>query len=242
MKYKGTRQLLTGILAVMLTIPVVVGLASPIRTQAASKVGVQYRFADGAEHEAKNRVGIRSVVIDGKTYFDIHDGSKTGRTDPTNQLAFLQAVLQSGKDMADGSDSVLGQWASLAEQIYGTHSHYTARVNADGGFKKNFTGSSNRERSGYADLAYALAQTTEHTVGSRKNDYTKWKGLSYATDLKKVRQEAADEIAGAINRKISGSDVLKETDGDDTLSQLNDETPQDVLYACDVRRQGRKDL
>ena len=67
MKYKGTRQLLTGILAVMLTIPVVVGLASPIRTQAASKVGVQYRFADGAEHEAKNRVGIRSVVIDGKT-------------------------------------------------------------------------------------------------------------------------------------------------------------------------------
>ena len=65
MKYKGTRQLLTGILAVMLTIPVIVGLASPIRTQAASKVGVQYRFADGAEHEAKNRVGIRSVVIDG---------------------------------------------------------------------------------------------------------------------------------------------------------------------------------
>lgn len=230
MKYKGTRQLLTGILAVMLTIPVIVGLASPIRTQAASKVGVQYRFADGAEHEAKNRVGIRSVVIDGKTYFDIHDGSKTGRTDPTNQLAFLQAVLQSGKDMADGSDSVLGQWASLAEQIYGTHSHYTARVNAGGGFKKNFTGSSNRERSGYADLAYALAQTKEGTVGSRKNDYTKWKGLSYATDLKKVRQEAADEIAGAINRKISGSDVLKATDGDDTLSQLNDETPQDVLY------------
>lgn len=84
MKYKGTRQLLTGILTVMLTIPVVVGLASPIRTQAASKVGVQYRFADGEEHEAKNRVGIRSVVIDGKTYFDIHDGSKTGRTDPTN--------------------------------------------------------------------------------------------------------------------------------------------------------------
>lgn len=32
MKYKGTRQLLTGILAVMLTIPVIVGLASPIRT------------------------------------------------------------------------------------------------------------------------------------------------------------------------------------------------------------------
>ena len=62
MKYKGTRQLLTGILAVMLTIPVVVGLASPIRTQAASKVGVQYRFADGEEHEAKNRVMARHIL------------------------------------------------------------------------------------------------------------------------------------------------------------------------------------
>lgn len=89
MKYKGTRQLLTGILAVMLTIPVIVGLASPIRTQAASKVGVQYRFADGAEQEAKNRVGIRSVVIDGKTYFDIHDGSKTGRTESDKSACFF---------------------------------------------------------------------------------------------------------------------------------------------------------
>ena len=41
--------------------------------------------------------------------------------------------------MADGSDSVLGQCASLAEQIYGTHSHYTARVNASGGFKDNLS-------------------------------------------------------------------------------------------------------
>ena len=81
-------------------------------------------------------------------------------------------------------------------------------MNAGGGFKKNFTGSSNRERSGYADLAYALAQTKEGTVGSRKNDYTKWKGLSYATDLKKVRQEAADEIAGAINRKSNTKRIV----------------------------------
>ena len=154
MKHKRMRQLLAGTLAIMLTIPVALGLSVPLKTQAAASVGVQYRY-DGQGTDSKNRVGIRSVVIDGKTYFDIHDGSKTGRTDPTNQLAFLQAVLQSGKDMAKGSDSVLGQWASLAEQIYGTHSHYTARVNASGGFKDNFTGSSNRKRSGSADLAYA---------------------------------------------------------------------------------------
>ena len=214
-----------------LTVPVALGLAVPLKTQAASNVGVIYRYEDGAKQEKENRVGIRSVVIDGKTYFDIHDGSKTGRTDPTNQLAFLQAVVQSGKGMADGSDSVIGQWASLAEQIYGSNSHYAARVNAGGGFKANFTGTSNRERSGYADLAYALAQPTEHTVGSQKNDYTKWTGLAYATNLKDVRQKAADSIADAIHRDIDGSRVLKETDGDNTLSQLSDDTNQDVLYS-----------
>ena len=97
MKYRGTRQLLTGILTVMLTIPVVVGLASPIRTQAASKVGVQYRFADGAEHEAKNRVGIRSVVIDGKTYFDIMMAARRGAPIRPISLLFYRLFYRVGR-------------------------------------------------------------------------------------------------------------------------------------------------
>mgnify|MGYP000797439761 CR=1 FL=1 len=110
MKYQKTRYVLARVLAVILTLTAVFGLSAPLITQAASNVSVLYRY-DGDGTETKNRVGIRSVIINDKKYFDIHDGSKTGRTDPTNQLAFLQAVLQSGKDMADGSDSVLGQWA-----------------------------------------------------------------------------------------------------------------------------------
>lgn len=215
----------------MLTIPVAFGLSAPLKTQAASNVGVKYRYEEGSEAKKENRVGIRSVIIDGKTYYDIHDGSPTGRTDPTNQLAFLQAVLNSGNGMENGTDSLIGQWASLAEQIYGTHSSYAARVNADGGFKKNFTGASNRERSGYAELSYALAQPTEHTVGKTGKDFTKWTGLSYATNLKDVRQQAADAIADAIDKKIKGSDVIEKTEGDNTLKQLDDETKQDVLYS-----------
>ena len=97
-------------------------------------------------------------MIDGKTYFDIHDGSITDRVDPNNQIAFLQAVLQSGNETDGGTDSLIGQWASLAEQIYGTHNKYAAYVNAGGGFAKNFTGEENRTRNGYADVAYALSQ------------------------------------------------------------------------------------
>ena len=230
MKHKRMRQLLAGTLAIMLTIPVALGLSVPLKTQAAASVGVQYRY-DGQGTDSKNRVGIRSVVIDGKTYFDIHDGSPTGRTDPTAQLTFLQSVLQSGKGMSVGSDSIIGQWASLAEQIYGTHNKYSARVNASGGFQKNFTGESNRERKGYAQLSYALAQTEGKTVGSPKGDYTKWTGLSCATNLKSVRQQAADEIARAINRKVKGDEVLSNAENGNALKQLDDETNQDVLFS-----------
>ena len=174
MKYQKTRYVLARVLAVILTLTAVFGLSAPLITQAASNVSVLYRYADGAEHEAKNRVGIRSVVIDGKTYFDIHDGSVTDRVDPNNQIAFLQAVLQSGNETDGGTDSLIGQWASLAEQIYGTHNKYAAFVNAGGGFAKNFTGEENRTRNGYADVAYALSQKEPKEcspAGSRRNRF-----------------------------------------------------------------------
>lgn len=139
MKYQKTRYVLARVLAAILTLTAVFGLSAPLITQAASNVSVLYRY-DGDGTETKNRVGIRSVIINDKKYFDIHDGSVTDRVDPNNQIAFLQAVLQSGNETDGGTDSLIGQWASLAEQIYGTHNKYAAFVNAGGGFPKNFTG------------------------------------------------------------------------------------------------------
>lgn len=40
MKHKRMRQLLAGTLAIMLTIPVALGLSVPLKTQAAASVGV----------------------------------------------------------------------------------------------------------------------------------------------------------------------------------------------------------
>ena len=217
----------------MLTLTIVLGLSAPLMTQAASNVAVSYLYeGNKVTGNEKDRIGIRSVVIDDKTYFDIHDGKVTGRVDPTNQIAFLQAVLQSGNGADGGTDSVLGQWASLAEQIYGTHSKYAAFVNAGGGFSKNFTGEANRERSGYADIAYALSQKGDKDCGKKGKDNTHWTGLSYAKNLKSVRQQAAEDIASGINRKVSGSSILNSTEsGDAALKQLNDEKNQDVLYS-----------
>ena len=231
MKYQKTRYVLARVLAVILTLTAVFGLSAPLITQAASNVSVLYRY-DGDGTETKNRVRIRSVIINDKKYFDIHDGSVTDRVDPNNQIAFLQAVLQSGNETDGGTDSLIGQWASLAEQIYGTHSKYAAFVNAGGGFAKNFTGEENRTRNGYADVAYALSQKEPKSDRKSGKDNTYWTGLAYAKNLKSVRQQAAEEIASGINRKVSGSSILNSTEGQDAaLKQIDDDTTQDVLYS-----------
>ena len=111
MKYQKTRYVLARVLAVILTLTAVFGLSAPLITQAASNVSVLYRY-DGDGTETKNRVGIRSVIINDKKYFDIHDGSVTDRVDPNNQIAFLQAVLQSGNETDGGTDSLIGPKAA----------------------------------------------------------------------------------------------------------------------------------
>ena len=237
------RRMLAGTLAVVLAMPSVLGLAVPFPVKAASDASVIYRYKNNAESgSVKDRTGICSVNIDNKTYYDIHDGDPEKRLDPADQKTLFKTVLQSGKDMKDGTDSLIGQWSFLAEQIYGTHSKVAARVNANDGFAKNFTTENTRNKAGYADISDALAQPEEHINGTRGNDYTKWSGISCADSLEEVRQLAADEIADAIHHKIKGSDVLQETESaENTLKQLNDDTGQDVVFSlvtC-VDRAGR---
>lgn len=237
------RKMLAGTLAVVLAMSSVLGLSVPLPVKAASDASVTYRYKNNAESgPVKDRTGIRSVNIDNKIYYDIHDGDPEKRLNLADQKALFKAVLQSGKDMDGGTDSVISQWSSLAEQIYGTHSKVAARVNANGGFENNFTTENTRNKAGYADISDALAQPEEHVNGTKGKDYTKWSGLSCTTSLKEVRQLAADEIADAIHHKIKGSDVLQETESaENTLKQLNDDTGRDVVFSlvtC-VDRAGR---
>ena len=105
-------------------------------------------------------------------------------------------------------------------------------MNAGGGFAKNFTGEENRTRNGYADVAYALSQKEPKSDRKSGKDNTYWTGLAYAKNLKSVRQQAAEEIASGINRKVSGSSILNSTEGQDAaLKQIDDDTTQDVLYS-----------
>lgn len=214
----------------------IVTLASyfaPITTHAATQAAVQYRYKDGSDDQnRKNRIGIRSVVIDDKTYYDIYDGKTDGRVDPTNQLLFLKAVLQNGTDKTGGTDSVINQWSTLAEQIFGTHSSFSAEVNAGGGFSENFI---NRNGDGgYADISDALSKADSGSWGKKGKDYTYWTGLAYAKNLSSIRTESADRIAKAINRKVKADDILgslEDKDKDKVLGALNDDAQQDVLYS-----------
>lgn len=95
MKYQKTRYVLARVLAVILTLTAVFGLSAPLITQAASNVSVLYRY-DGDGTETKNRVGIRSVIINDKKYFDIHDGSVTDRVDRTTRLHFYRPYSKVG--------------------------------------------------------------------------------------------------------------------------------------------------
>ena len=153
------RKMLAGTLAVVLAMSSVLGLSVPLPVKAASDASVTYRYKNNAESgPVKDRTGIRSVNIDNKIYYDIHDGDPEKRLNLADQKALFKAVLQSGKDMDGGTDSVISQWSSLAEQIYGTHSKVAARVNANGGFENNFTTENTRNKAGYADISDALAQ------------------------------------------------------------------------------------
>ena len=87
MKYQKTRYVLARVLAVILTLTAVFGLSAPLITQAASNVSVLYRY-DGDGTETKNRVGIRSVIINDKKYFDIHEGSITNSKNQNNKIEY----------------------------------------------------------------------------------------------------------------------------------------------------------
>ena len=224
------RRVLSTLLSLMLVAVLGASLVS-IDTEAATKASVKYRYSKDGTTDRKDRVGIKSLMIGDTNYYDLYAGKTEGRADPTVQLDFLKAVLLSDESMNEQVPSALSQWATLAEQICGTHSKYAAQVHADGGFEKNFT---SRNAAGYADLSEKLSTTEDEqgTMGSRGKDYTKWTGLQYTDSLSKVRREAADSLADAINRKVKGDDFLDSTEGkEDTLKELDNDSSQPVLYS-----------
>lgn len=244
MKHKGRqRRIAPRLLSVLLAVSLL-PFSVPMKAEAATTAAVQYVYKNGTTSgDVTDRAGIRSVIIDGVTYYDIHDGEPDPekRTDMRDQYNFYKAVLNSGKDMpsglddenAKGKDTLLGQWSTLAEHIFNTHSDYSAAVHADGSFWDNFATKDTKDKEGYTDISDALTRESPGSNGNQGSDYTSWTGLGYTNSLSNVRQKAADNIASAIDRKITGDDILKKSGNIDTpaLGNLNDDSTQDVIYS-----------
>ena len=181
----------------------------PLNAMAAS--ALKFKYSDEGQ-----RIGIKSIVIDGITYYDIYDGDFSSIA-PSNTIKFLSQVLTSPDNTAEGA-SALDYWSQLAYHIFKTYSSKTVQIH-DGNFESNFGGN------GRTDLIKDLQQLEKGSNGG-----TIWSGLSYASSLMEVRQKLADSVATGIDRKISGNDVLSNTDSGNALEALNNDKTGTVLY------------
>ena len=180
------------------------------------------------------RVGLKSIVIDDVTYYDIYNGDPGVRIAPNQSIQFIKDVLTKPDNTMPGEVTVLDYWSQLAYRIFNDNSSYASHINADGGFEANFGRRGGATDGGYADLVKDLQSLTSGSrsnTGSNSSDNTTWTGLSYASSLKDVRQRMANSIASGIGRKISGQQVLNNTNGGDALEMLDEDTTGDVFYS-----------
>ena len=181
------------ILAVLLCMSVILLPANAFGVSA-----FEFRYLND-DPDTGHRIGIKSIVIDGITYYDIYDGDPN-RTAPNNSIQFLREVLTK-PDKTAGDANVLDYWAQLAYHVFEdnhVNGSFTADINASGGFEANFGRRGGSTDGGYADLVKDLSSITlgsRSNTGSNSDDKTVWTGLATAKSLKDVRQRMADAIA-----------------------------------------------
>ncbi|MCL1810435.1 MAG: aerolysin family beta-barrel pore-forming toxin, partial [Clostridiales bacterium] len=184
-----------------------------------------------------HRTGIKSIVIDDKTYFDIYDGNPNGRTPPNNSYQFLKDILTKPDNSPKGDGATaLDYWSQLAYRIFADNSSYTSHINPSygGTFEQAFGRRGGATDGGYADLVQDLSSVNSGArwnTGHDSDDNTVWTGLAYADSLKDLRQRMANSVAKGIGRKITGADVLSGTDGGNGLKMLDVDYAGDVLYS-----------
>jgi hypothetical protein len=181
-----------------------------------------------------NRIGIRSIMIDGVTYYDIYDGdANAGKNNSGSNLIFLKDVLTKPDSTAGGA-AALDYWSQLAYLVFEDNSYYSSLINASGGFNNNFGRRPND--AGYMDMVRELKQTSPGNRGNSRSDNTRWTGLSYSTSLKDIRLKMANEIAAGIGRDITGTQILNNTGTNDAygstaLKLMDVETKGDAFYS-----------
>lgn len=221
----GTRLLCLLVAAAMIIVS-----APALRVDAGERAATKYLYETGHEGDPHYRIGIKSVAVDGKTYYDIAGGNSTNKVDITQENAFLKAVITNKASAVDTDHSPLEYWSILAEQIFASNAKYCGATN-NGNFANKFTKESREDlESGHANISDELAYLDKGQVGSTGKDNTRWTGWAHATSLKDLRQKAADYAAESIGRHFDENDFLSKTDGENTLANMKDDADRDVWY------------
>jgi len=187
-----------------------------------------------ATNDAGVRTGLRSVTIDGITYYDMNNGVKDEKLATDKDTLYRAALTRNVPNYTDNwGTTPIDYWSQLAYLIYRNNWEYSGN---DFTSEKDFDNYQSKATNGRPDIVNDLksinGSTRTGSKGIGYGDNTWVSGLTTANSLYDVRQKMAQSIADGIGwpKCIDANDVFKHTDGDNTLKQLNDTTQRDVLY------------
>ncbi len=174
------------------------------------------------------RTGIKTITLDGKTYYDIYDGNENINVAP---LRFYEAAIKKRY----GDYSVVELWANLASLIF--ESGGTDYGFQDSGYSSNFDKwftddtDSNRDTNLIEDLSGIEKGHTEEHKHNRTR-ITSWKTT---TTLDNVQWEMAREISDSFNddskEDVPAKHVLEYSSGNkDGFTVMKDQTEREVIY------------
>ncbi len=172
------------------------------------------------------RIGVKSALINGKTYYDIDSGKSTVDLDDSgtvNEL-FEKAILAEY-----GGYSAAELWANIASLMFeeaGTDHGYN-----DNGWGEKFDdwftveGDSNRD----FNLVNVLSQKDARK--QTDDDKVKSTGWGVATNLNAIQIKMSEEIQSMFGGHCTASDVRKYSTGStDGFELMNSSTPTTAIY------------
>ncbi|MCL2054743.1 MAG: hypothetical protein FWG90_09980 [Oscillospiraceae bacterium] len=214
---KAIALLLAGAMSISL-----ISMAAVAEEEEQMAGGASAAEPDYLRDSSGKRIGVKSVKIDGTTYFDMNGGVK--KEYPSAQSMYSQA-LRSSHD----SGTPLGYWSQLAYLIFKAnplYSTYGYGAKNDDEFDKAM---GRNENDRWPDLIDDFQKTSRGARDKSNAAWVRYTGLASANSLSSVRQTMAEEVSNGIVH-VSAANVLSHNNGGACLEKLNDPTSRPVLY------------
>ncbi len=179
-------------------------------------------------YSGDKRTGIKTIKIDGKTYYDIYNGEEGLNVAP---LRFYEDAITKEYD----GYSISELWANIASLAF--ESGGTDYGFQDSGYSSNFDKWFTKDTDNNRDtnLIQDLAGVDKGHTDSHKHNRTRITSWSTATTLDTVQRTMAQEISDSFNddsnKDVSTSDILEYSSGNkDGFTAMKDKTERQVLY------------